>query len=67
MLYGTIKWFNTKKGYGFIEPEISGKDVFVHVTQLEKIGLKKLNDGQRVGYELYDDRGRIAAGNIKVL
>ena len=67
MLFGTIKWFNTKKGYGFIEPETNDKDVFLHITQLEKIGLKRLNDGQRVGYELYDDRGRIAAGNIKVL
>ncbi len=68
MLTGTIKWFNSKKGYGFIEPEIkSDKDIFLHVTQLEKIGLKRLEDGQKVGYELYDDRGRIAAGNIKVL
>ncbi len=67
MLSGTVKWFNSKKGYGFIEPDASDKDVFVHVTQLEKIGLKRLNDGQRVGYELYDDRGRIAAGNIKIL
>ncbi len=67
MLTGTIKWFNCKKGYGFIEPEAGNKDVFVHITQLEKIGLKRLDDGQRVGYELYDDRGRIAAGNIKVL
>lgn len=67
MLIGTVKWFNCKKGYGFIEPEASSKDVFVHITQLEKIGLKRLNDGQRVGYELYDDRGRIAAGNIKIL
>lgn len=67
MLLGTVKWFNTKKGYGFIAPEKGEKDVFVHVTQLEKIGLRRLSDGQRVGYELYDDRGRIAAGNIKVL
>jgi CspA family cold shock protein len=67
MLIGTVKWFNCKKGYGFISPEESSKDVFVHITQLEKIGLRRLNDGQRVGYELYDDRGRIAAGNIKLL
>ena len=67
MLTGTIKWFNSQKGYGFIASETSNKDVFLHVTQLEKIGLKRLNDGQRVGYELYDDRGRIAAGNVKVL
>nr|DAH78735.1 MAG TPA: cold shock protein [Caudoviricetes sp.] len=65
MLLGTVKWFNAQKGYGFIEQE-TGKDVFFHVTQLEKIGLKKLDDGQKVGFELYDDRGRIAAGNIKL-
>lgn len=65
MLLGTVKWFNSQKGYGFIAQE-SGKDVFFHVTQLEKIGLKRLEDGQRVGFELYDDRGRIAAGNLKL-
>ena len=67
MKQGTVKWFNCKKGYGFIEAEGESKDVFVHITQLEKIGLRRLNDGQRVGYDLYDDRGRIAAGNIKLL
>ena len=67
MLTGTIKWFNYKKGYGFIESAIDNKDVFLHITQLEKIGLKRLENGQKVGYELYNDRGRIAAGNIKVL
>lgn len=67
MRQGTVKWFNSKKGYGFIEPEGETKDVFVHITQLEKIGVRRLYDGQRVGFELYDDRGRIAAGNIKLL
>ncbi len=67
MLTGSIKWFNYKKGYGFIEPEFDSKDVFLHITQLEKIGMKRLNDKQRIGYELYNDRGRIAAGNIKIL
>ncbi len=67
MKQGTVKWFNTKKGYGFIEPEGEVKDVFVHITQLEKIGVRRLYDGQRVGFDLYDDRGRIAAGNIKLL
>jgi len=65
MLFGTVKWFNSQKGYGFIAQE-TGKDVFFHVTQLEKIGLKRLDDGQKVGFELYDDRGRTAAGNIKL-
>lgn len=67
MLYGTVKWFNTKKGYGFIQPESGEKDVFVHITQLEALGLRRLNDGQRVSYEIYDDKGREAAGNIKLL
>lgn len=67
MLLGTVKWFNTKKGYGFIAPEQGEKDVFIHITQLEKIGLKTLTDGQKVAYEIYDDRGRTAAGNIKIL
>lgn len=67
MKQGNVKWFDTKKGYGFIEPDGDNKDVFVHVTQLEKIGKRRLFDGQRVAFELYDDRGRTAAGNIKVL
>ncbi|MBE6453032.1 MAG: cold-shock protein [Alphaproteobacteria bacterium] len=65
MLFGTVKWFNCQKGYGFISQD-SGKDVFFHVTQLEKIGLKKLDNGQKVGFELYNDRGRTAAGNLKL-
>ncbi len=67
MSKGTVKWFNTKKGYGFIQPEGSDKDVFIHISQLEKIGLRRLQDGQKVNYELYDDKGRTAAGNIKIL
>lgn len=66
MTKGTVKWFNCRKGYGFIMPENGGKDVFVHITKLEEVGLKKLYEGQQVSYELYDDRGRIAAGNIRV-
>lgn len=64
MKHGNVKWFDSKKGYGFIEPDGENKDVFVHVTQLEKIGMRKLCDGQRVAFDLYDDRGRTAAGNI---
>ncbi|MBQ7660127.1 MAG: cold-shock protein [Alphaproteobacteria bacterium] len=67
MLTGTVKWFNTKKGYGFIEPETGGKDIFVHITKLEEKGIRRLSDGQKVGYEPYDDRGRIAAGEIRIL
>ena len=67
MSTGTVKWFNSKKGYGFIQPETGGKDIFVHVTKLEEKGIKKLYDGQKVSYEIYDDRGRTAAGEIQIL
>ena len=67
MKQGNVKWFDCKKGYGFITPDGEIKDVFVHITQLEKIGIRKLFDGQRVSFDVYDDRGRIAAGNLKLL
>lgn len=67
MTTGTVKWFNSRKGYGFIQPEDGGKDVFVHITKLEEKGLRKLYEGQRVSYEIYDDRGRMAAGSIEIL
>ena len=67
MKQGNVKWFDCKKGYGFITPDGEIKDVFVHITQLEKIGIRKLFDGQRVSFDIYDDRGRIAAGNLKLL
>lgn len=64
---GTVKWFNTKKGYGFIQPEGSDKDIFVHITALEKTGLRRLLDGQSVSFEVYDDKGRDAAGNVNLI
>ncbi len=64
---GTVKWYNSRKGYGFIAPDQGDKDVFVHITQLEKAGLKRLTEFQKVSYETYDDRGRIAAGNLQLL
>jgi len=68
MSVGTVKWFNTKKGYGFILPETGGKDIFVHVSQMEKAGISALSDGQPISYELYADRsGREAAGNLRLL
>lgn len=68
MAKGTVKWFNTKKGYGFIVPEAGERDIFVHISQLEKLGLHNLAEGQKVSYELYADRnGRAAAGNLNIL
>ena len=65
---GTVKWFNTTKGYGFIAPEGGGKDVFVHISAVEKSGLTGLADNQNVSFELEDGRdGRQMAGEIKLL
>ncbi|PIE09687.1 MAG: cold-shock protein [Rhodobacterales bacterium] len=65
---GTVKWFNTTKGYGFIEPEGGGKDVFVHISAVERSGLTGLADNQKVSFELIEGRdGREMAGDIKPL
>ncbi|MEL6171886.1 MAG: cold-shock protein [Pseudomonadota bacterium] len=65
---GTVKWFNTAKGYGFIAPDEGGKDVFVHISQVERSGLKGLTDNQKVTYELQDGRdGRQMAGDIVIV
>jgi CspA family cold shock protein len=65
---GTVKWFNTTKGFGFIEPSDGGKDVFVHISAVERSGLSGLADNQKVSYELEDGRdGRQMAGGIKPL
>lgn len=66
MAQGTVKWFNGEKGYGFIEPSDGGKDVFVHISAVEKAGLKTLNEGQKVSYEITENRGKEAADNIEV-
>jgi cold shock protein len=63
---GTVKWFNPKKGYGFILPEDGGKDVFVHISAVERAGLQPLNDGMSIEYEVVENRGRIVAENLKV-
>jgi len=64
---GTVKWFNMQKGYGFIQPEDGGKDVFVHITALQRAGLTSLNEGQRVKYEVARDRGKEAAANLSLV
>jgi len=66
MANGTVKWFNNTKGYGFIQPADGGKDVFVHISALEKSGLATLNEGQKVSYELATQRGKTSAVNLKV-
>jgi CspA family cold shock protein len=65
---GTVKWFNATKGYGFITPEAGGPDVFVHISAVERAGLRELREGQVVSYELIADRktGKSSAGNLAV-
>jgi len=63
---GIVKWFNGRKGFGFIEPEDGGNDVFVHITAVKDAGIDRLQDGDRVTYELIENRGRMAAGSIVV-
>jgi len=66
MAIGTVKWFNATKGYGFIVPQDGGKDVFVHITAVQSAGLKGLNDGQKVSYEVQMERGKAAATNLRL-
>ena len=67
MATGTVKWFNSVKGYGFITPDEGGKDAFVHISAVERAGLHSLNEGQRVSYELQPGRnGRSSAENLKL-
>jgi CspA family cold shock protein len=64
---GTVKWFDNKKGFGFIQPEAGGKDVFVHISAVERAGLSTLNEGQQVSFEVVADRrtGKSAAENLR--
>jgi CspA family cold shock protein len=68
MINGTVKFYNSQKGFGFIQPEDGSKDVFVHATALERAGLHGLNEGQKVSFDTQEDRktGKIAVGNIQV-
>ena len=66
MATGTVKWFNPTKGYGFIQPESGGKDVFVHISAVERAGLTTLNEGAMVDYEIVSDRGKQSVGNLMV-
>ena len=62
---GTVKWFNPDKGFGFIQPEDGGRDVFVHISAVQKAGLQTLNENQRVSYEVVTERGKQAAANLR--
>ena len=66
MASGTVKWFNSQKGFGFIEPTGGGKDVFVHISAVERAGLSGLNEGQKISYDVVSERGKSAAANLKV-
>lgn len=66
MATGTVKWFNSTKGYGFIQPDAGGADVFVHITAVQAAGLKGLKDGQKISFDLETQKGRSSAVNLKV-
>jgi CspA family cold shock protein len=63
---GTVKWFNPSKGFGFIQPDAGGKDVFVHISAVEKAGLSNLNEGAKVSYEVVVNGGKESAENLRV-
>ena len=67
MSTGTVKWFNATKGFGFIQPDDGGKDVFVHISAVEKAGLGTLNEGQKVRFEVVSERGKQAAANLALV
>lgn len=67
MMNGTVKWFNTTKGFGFIKPATGGEDVFVHVSALQAAGLQSLADNQKVTFDISEERGRKSATNLKLV
>ena len=67
MAQGTVKFFNADRGFGFIQPDDGSKDVFVHVSAVERAGLPPLREGQRLGYEVVSERGKLAASNLQAL
>jgi len=67
MATGTVKWFNATKGYGFIQPDAGGADVFVHISAVERAGLRDLREGQKLSYELATEKGKTSAANLKLI
>lgn len=66
MATGTVKWFNNKKGYGFITPDEGGQDIFVHISAVQQAGLRSLEEGAKISYDLMSERGKTVAGNLKL-
>ena len=67
MPVGKVKWYNSQKGFGFIQPDDGSKDVFVHISAVERAGISNLNEGQKVSFDLQQERGKSSAGNLKAL
>ncbi len=67
MAVGTVKFFNNQKGFGFIQPEDGSKDVFVHISAVERAGMQSLNEGQKVKFEVVNERGKLAADNLETV
>ena len=67
MATGVVKWFNATKGFGFIQPDDGSKDVFVHISAVERAGLARLDEGQKVSFDILQERGKSAAGNLKAV
>lgn len=65
MAQGTVKWFNPQKGFGFIQPESGGADVFVHISAVEAAGMRSLNEGQKISFDVVTERGKAAAANLQ--
>ena len=67
MATGTVKWFNNRKGYGFITPDEGEQDIFVHISAVQKAGLRTLKEGAKISYELMSEKGKTVAGDLKVV
>jgi cold shock protein len=67
MATGTVKFFSSQKGFGFIQPQDGGKDVFVHISTVERAGMSSLNEGQQVSYDVVSERGKLAAANLQAV
>ena len=67
MTRGTVKWFNSQKGFGFIQPDDGSKDVFVHISAVERAGMRGLNEGQKVSFDVVTERGKSAAANLRTV